>query len=704
MRPNARRNAARKAQASRKAGGPVLPPVVTSRIAEAGASAYQWRDQVLLNLYLPPKPIQVALRVAYWAIQALTAVVVALVAHQGGTMLVTVALFIPVAAMALLFLLSKTASAPPSISWLASSAVAAIPMISSGPWGVLGAVVLALAVIVSAEQEHPVRATISTWVSIVLTLGFGALAHATDMGWGVPVAWALLLIVTQVPICVAQRSFRTASHRITRDDLSARIPPPEFRWEPLAATVRRVAKAMQAVPGVSLVASAFSASSWIEGVIEGPSEAVMSDALKKSAGGYGERKTGVILLGLARGEGTMILHDVILPGAKSANIDHIVIGRNREGKPCAFIIDSKFYGLSRLKGNDPGEVTYDMATRGYVHRQGARAREIDKSISTALWGADAVRKVTDIEDVRVIMAIHNADVAPHLAFERQGTPVEIISAWSLVEYIESHLYAKTPLMAKALRRGGGVLSPLQEARVSQGFVSASTSQRPAVVSPLGLSRQGREFMSQQALQARGGGGVASRFGPGAGPRPYDEVLPQRDVSAQSSMDSAYPPAVPHAPQGGLQGPASGPVGSQDDFGAQETAFQKADREFFDSDPLEWADDAPPPPPVPPAQSAPERVEGRWEEMRNSTPAALDDVPAEYQAIVRGTPLTITSFSDERGPTAQDVVAITGICVGVPGNLFLWFCSPEGWKQYETTGTPVFISTIEAERVIVRGGE
>lgn len=703
MRPSARKNAARKAQADHKAGGPVLPPVVMSRIAEAGASAYQWRDTVLLNLYLPPKSIQVALHVAFWVVQALTAVAVMLVAHQDSLSLTLVALIAPVAAMGLTYFLRREATAPPSVSWVVASGIAAIPMISSGTWGMVGVLALALAVIMSAEREHPARAEVSAWVSIVLTLTFGALAHATDMAWGIPAVWALALIATQVPICTFRRSFRTVSHRVTRDDLTARIPPPEFKWEPLAATVRRAAKVMESIPGVSLVASAFSASSWIEGVIEGPSEAVMGDALKKSAGGYGERKTGVLLLGLARGEGTMILHDVVLPGAKSANIDHIVIGRNREGKPCAFIIDSKFYGLSRLYGNDPGEVTYDMATRGYVHRQGARGREIDQSINTALWGADAVRKVTDIEDVRVIMAIHNADVAPHLAFERRGTPVEIISAWSLVEYIEARLFSKTPWLSKVLRRGGGSLSPLQEARVSQGFVSASTSQRPAVISPLGLSRQGRDFMAQQARQASGGGGgVPSRFGP-ASPRPYDSPLPQRDESPQPPVDPTYPHARPQVPQEDSEEFAPDSV-PQDAPEPQETPFQKADREFFDTDPSEWADDAPPSPPIPPAQSAPDRLAERWEEMRNCAPAPLDDVPAEYHQIVRGTPLTITSFSDEHGPTAQDVVAITGVCVGVPGNLFLWHCSVDGWKQYETTGTPVSISTIEAERVVVRGGE
>lgn len=686
MRPNAKINAVRKAKADRKVGPPSLPPVVMSRIAEAGASAYQWRDNVLLDLYLPPKSVQVGVSVGFWVIQALTAAAVAYIALKDGLSLALVALAIPAAASGLSFLIRKAPSAPPAISWVAASAIAAIPMISSAStWGLLGVVALVLAAIVSAEREHPIRAGISAWVSTILTLTFSALAYAQDLAPGAAIAWVLSLIVLQVPICITRRSFKTIVHRISRDDLTARIPPPEFKWEPLAAFVRRAATA----PGVSLLASAFSSSSWIEGVLEGPSEAVLGDALKKSAGGYGERKTGVFLLALDRGQGTLVLHDVVLPGAKSANIDHIVIGRNRGGEPCAFIIDSKFYGFSRLNGNDPGEVTYDMGTRGYVHRQGARAREIDQSIKTALWGADSVRKVTGIEDVRVIMAIHNADVAPNLAFEREGVPVQIISAWSLVDFIGSNLSDRKSWLMSLFRRGGGPLSPLQEARVTQGLVSASTSLRPAVVSPLGATEQARDFMAAQALQARGGGaGAPGQFGrPSL--RPYEDAPRVPEVVPQAPRGPVLPPQPASAPRAEAR---------------QESAFQKADRAFFDGDVSEWADDSPPRPPVAPAESATDRIADLWAQMRNSTPAPLDDVPAQYHQIVRGTPLTITSFSDERGPSSQDVVAITGVCVGMPGNLFLWHCSVEGWEQYRQSGTSVSISTIDVERVVVRGGE
>lgn len=673
-RPNARVSDARKRNAARRAGGPVLPPVVQARIAEAGASAYEWRDKVLNDLYLPPKSLRVALRVAYWVFQAIVALSVAVVAVQDGVPLLLVALALPVGAAVLLYVVTKKPTPPPSLAWLAAALVASIPMISPSPWGAIGVIAVIAAVLVSHEAERPLRGEVSTWVSTVATVVFGAVAHSVDFAWWTAATWVLVLIVTQVPICVLSRNFRSMAHRITPDDLLARVPDPDFRWQTTVDVLRKV-------PGLAFVTSAFS-HGWLEQVLEDPPEHIMAQARKKAAGAYGERKTGVILLGLARGRGTMILHDVALPGAEAANIDHVVITKNRSGKPCAFIIDSKFYGPSRLpskgnpQGNDPGEVTYDVATQGYVHRLGARTREIDQSIRTALWGADAVRRVTDIEDVRVIMAIHNANVTPHLSFSRDGVPVQIVSAWDMVDVIERESVDERSWVDRILRRSAGSLSPIQEARVAQGFTAASTSRKPSVYAPLGRTRKAGEFMSLQASQARGGAESLRdyRFGP---------------PSAKVQGDSV-PPVEPTRPIP----PDPAPV--------EESSFQKADREFFGTDPSEWADDAPPRPPVPLAESAPERLDALWDEMRNSAPAPLDDVPAQYHVIVRGTPLTITSFNEEHGPVAQDVVAITGVCIGAPGQLFLWHCSPEGWEQHQTTGTPVFISTIDVERVVVRG--
>lgn len=683
-RPNARTNDARKREASRRAGGPVLPPVVQGRIAEAGASAYEWRDSVLLNLYLPPKGLRLGLRAAFWVFQALVAVAVALVALQGGVLLLLGALAIPVCSIALFYLVTKEPTVPPTLSWVAAAGVASIPMIAANPtWGALGVILLIAAVLVSNEVEHPARGEVSAWASAVLTVASAALAHSADLAWWPTALWVLALVVVQVPICTVERSFRSVAHRITPDDLLAKVPDPDFRWQGMVDALRKT-------PGLPFVASAFSSHGWLAQVLEDPPEHVMAEARKKAAGAYGERKTGVILLGLSRGRGTMILHDIALPGAKSANIDHVVITKNRDGKPCAFIIDSKFYGPSRLpskefpNGRDPGEVTYDMSTKGYVYRQGMRAREIDKSINTALWGADAVRRVTGIEDVRVIMAIHNANVAPYLSFSRDGVPVQIVSAWEMVDVIDQESSDSRSWLDRLLRRSAGPLSPIQEARVSQGFTAASGSRKPSVYGPLGRTRKAGEFMAMQARQARGGGasGHDHRFGP-----------PSRRVEGVAAPMRPMPPAPEPVPQ----------VAEPSPVPQEETPFQKADREFWSTDPSEWADDAPPRPPVPPAESAPERLAGLWDQMRNSVPAPLDDVPEQYQQIVRGTPLTITSFSDERGPVAQDVVAITGVCVGAPGNFFLWYCSPEAWEGYQTSGTPVFISTIGAESVVVRRG-
>ena len=149
-RPNARISDARKREAARRAGGPSLPPVVQTRIAEAGASAYEWRDSVLRDLYMPPQELRIALRAALWVFQALVAVAVALVALQGGALLLVVALTIPVASTALFYLATKKPTAPPTLSWVAAAGVASIPMISAAPaWGALGVILLVASVLVS---------------------------------------------------------------------------------------------------------------------------------------------------------------------------------------------------------------------------------------------------------------------------------------------------------------------------------------------------------------------------------------------------------------------------------------------------------------------------------------------------------------------------------------------------------------------------
>ena len=666
-RPNARISDARKRKAAQRAGGPALSPVAQARITEAGASAYAWRDRVLTDLYAPPRGFVAALWIASGILQFIILLAIALVALQGGGVLLALAPAIPAAVAVLLYLATKKLSPIPALAWLAAASVASIPMISASPtWGALGVLVVVVAVLASHEVENPRRGEISTWISTITTLGFGALAHSTGLSWWPTALWSLVLIVAQVPICVLHRNFRSTGHRITPDDLLAKVPDPAFKWQSLVDVLRRI-------PGLVFVISEWTSHEWLEQVLEAPPEHIMKEARKKAAGAYGERKTAVILLALSRDLGAMIFHDVCLPGAKSANIDHIVITTNHEGKPCAFIIDSKFYGPSRLPsrqnphGKDPGEITYDATTQGYVHRIGTRSREIDSSIRTALWGADAVRRVTGIDDVRVIMAIHNANVAPHLSFDRKGVPVQIVSAWDIVTVIEQASTSENSWVSRLLHRVPSSLSPTQQARVFQAFTAASGNHQASAYKSLGRTRKAEYFLSHQSAQARGGDNDL-RFGP---PSPR----------AAASYSPTPRPAT--------------------DDSTAETPFEKADHEFFHTDPSAWSDDSPPRPPVPPAQSAAERLAGLWEDMRNSAPAPPDDVPERYRGIVQGTPLTITSFNEEHGPIAQNVVAITGVCAGAPGRLFLWYCSPEGWRQYQNTKMPVFISTIDVQSVIVR---
>lgn len=102
--------------------------------------------------------------------------------------------------------------------------------------------------------------------------------------------------------------------------------------------------------------------------------------------------------------------------------------------------------------------------------------------------------------------------------------------------------------------------------------------------------------------------------------------------------------------------------------------------------------------VPAPLSALEALEARWQDMRESEPAAPDDISSDLRGIVAGTSLMVTEFSDEHGPTAEVVVAVAPPCRGVPGVIFVWACTPEHWTIHLERKDPVFIRTIDLERV------
>lgn len=116
-----------------------------------------------------------------------------------------------------------------------------------------------------------------------------------------------------------------------------------------------------------------------------------------AAGAKGERATAVLLAPL-EAVGWTVLHDRALPGARSANADHIVIS------PAArvYVIDSKLWAAKNRHGRP-----------AVVHARGDQLwhgdRYADQSISSLLFEARLVERALGVP-VQPLVCMHNAPV------------------------------------------------------------------------------------------------------------------------------------------------------------------------------------------------------------------------------------------------------------------------------------------------------
>lgn len=184
---------------------------------------------------------------------------------------------------------------------------------------------------------------------------------------------------------------------------------------------------------------------------------------RKRVGGSAERSTALMLLGLRRWRGTAIVHDVDLPGADEANLDHVVLARTG-----VFIIDTKRFGTE----DDPGLVT--MQGQRLVHQRDGGTRSLQKSVENISWGCDATSDLFGVAPVGV-MVVHNADVEPGITVtSRAGNTVYIICADKLLSLLDD-----SP--ARFSRWGMS-----QQRWALTRLRSSTTGRRPRVAAPLGL--------------------------------------------------------------------------------------------------------------------------------------------------------------------------------------------------------------------------
>lgn len=185
----------------------------------------------------------------------------------------------------------------------------------------------------------------------------------------------------------------------------------------------------------------------------------------KKIGGAGERKTGLLLLGMKRGRWTRIVHDVAVPGAtRGANADHVVLARSG-----GWVLDSKQFGSPK----DPG-VVRRTNTGEIVHVTGNRSRDLGKTLRTVAWAVRGIRQEMQVP-FRGMLVVHNAEVEDALSVVvDEDVTVDIIAAHYLIAYLDMAV---------------PVMSPWEVSAAHWGFqaklVSATSGLPPQMVAPIG---------------------------------------------------------------------------------------------------------------------------------------------------------------------------------------------------------------------------
>ena len=157
------------------------------------------------------------------------------------------------------------------------------------------------------------------------------------------------------------------------------------------------------------------------------------------AGAAGEARTAALLAPL-EAAGWRVLHDRQIPGARTANADHIVI------TPAArvYVVDSKLWSARQNR------VVHARGAR-LMHGQADRSR----SVRSLLFETQLVERALEWP-VQALMVIHNAQVAGG-RFVVEGIPV--LPAEMLVQALVLNDGVRDPRALLLAERAGRVLPP-----------------------------------------------------------------------------------------------------------------------------------------------------------------------------------------------------------------------------------------------------
>lgn len=616
---------------ARSSSRTVWPPRVLNRLSEAGASAYVWYESELIK-HIDPNS-----RWSKWSDRISAAgllLVVVVTAFGMGTRAMWVG-FMAAAVLTVSMLMSR------------GNRIHSIPAFGlSVFFGWNPFVVAALCVQMIYRRWLPPNQAAALPVASMVLVAVGLAGHPEPWRfWGV----AALLLVT--PLLVAQITTEGGLRELVRRPGTISLPinylpRPATRipWLftaplPMAGELKR-----HRDEGVALIKT----------LEEGdPSKGSKRfdlsalnhqerDIAKKRTGGLAERKTGLILLGLKRTRGARFVHDVDLPGADRANIDHVAV--TRAG---VFVIDTKNFGSP----SDPGTVRLQGGRLTHERKDGSH--NLDQSISTLEWACTATRELIGHPTVTGVMVVHNAAVEAGIALHRQdGVTIYVICAEKLLSLLEDGGPEKPSVVDEngkpkgTWSRLGGWTRWMMACAGNQWqrwrhfypnlrkFRSSTNGGAPVVLSPLGLNVQPRIRWSR----------------PDETPSVADGRQPRQPIPKPAE------PSPPIAP-----------------------------------DPL---------PPVDPVAQMTEAVDSRWEEMMVSEPAAPDDVGPDLRGVRRGTPITVVEFADDDF-TWHDMVAMSGPCHASQDDPpFVWACTPEQFEHFTKTGMRVTVVTVPLPKIMV----
>lgn len=128
--------------------------------------------------------------------------------------------------------------------------------------------------------------------------------------------------------------------------------------------------------------------------------------------------------------GYRVIHDLSLPGARSANIDHLIVGPTG-----VIVVDTKAYGSSTHP------VGVGFASERFVYQDAAGViRDLSAPIVQVLWATREVSLAMGEVPARAVMLIHHADVQAGLigaAADHSSSTITLTDADHLVEAVTS---------------------------------------------------------------------------------------------------------------------------------------------------------------------------------------------------------------------------------------------------------------------------